>query len=858
MSKNNAPFILKISFKQPGGDNGHKNAAHIRYIGTRSGVVMETSQKELIEPGSSEQYVQYIDERPNSHGLFGQDSDKIPDPTEVQNELKNHDGIVWRMVLSLREDDAIRLGYTDRADWETMLRATVIDAAGKMGIGATNVRWVAAFHQEQGHPHVHLVLWEKNAQRERGVLSKGEHKDVKRIFVNEIYGEERLLLTQEKTQVRDYLRELSKDTMGDMVKLLRELKLGEEDLELELKAIGDFDIGISPKIQNDQAKYLISKINKLSKMLPDSGRIAYKLMPNEVKAELKDISRWFLEQPHFKPSFEKYLKSVENLTRQYTFKQEDIDKAIEKATEDLVVRLSQVVLKGTVESTKVNLYKVVPDRAKKAVTAFSNAKGKLDSNYSEEVIKEVSALLQKAEIGEQDQKQIFTSWEKYAQLNVSEEKISKILIDAQKISNDIEPLDSQKVEGLLKVLRLSGVQSEEIENKLLRLLPEEERKLIVDNADTFFKVKTDVFISQKDWDNLSKELNIKLNYPWVEKELERFLGDRDSIMNLFKKASSLNKEENGWAAFTMNVSLKSMNVPDGKRREVIQEWADKNNVRVDPEIFEKIEAQETKPLKKATWEKLCNQIGIEQEYPWFSEVEKVLDRDSFENEFTKLNLKLDIEKELSSSDIETIGKMFRTQYPDKDEFKGKFNEWLKLNTSLDEKQRQELSLKLEKRSNDIEITGKELNVKDPYLILVNRFAKVLTATDVGQDKVFDVISSWNQRTNAGVSEERIQKIVEYADKQYREMKHWDREIPLSKQDFEELCKDLNVKAPYLWKRESERASMSLVKKLWNNMWNEMEKEKTQSQAKAKVRAREALRENAKRNNRRVEQEEYEM
>ncbi|EEM37869.1 Hypothetical conjugation protein [Bacillus thuringiensis serovar sotto str. T04001] len=61
------------------------------------------------------------------------------------------------------------------------------------------MKWIAAFHEEKGHPHVHLMMWEKETKRERGALSKGEHRDVKNVFMNEIYREERQELNLIKT-----------------------------------------------------------------------------------------------------------------------------------------------------------------------------------------------------------------------------------------------------------------------------------------------------------------------------------------------------------------------------------------------------------------------------------------------------------------------------------------------------------------------------------------------------------------------------------------------------------------------------------------------------------------------------------
>lgn len=76
--------------------------------------------------------MKYADERPGSHGLFSY-SDEKPNLQEVQQELMEHKGLVWRMVLSLAEEDAKRLGYTERGKWEDTVRASISDLCGEDG-----------------------------------------------------------------------------------------------------------------------------------------------------------------------------------------------------------------------------------------------------------------------------------------------------------------------------------------------------------------------------------------------------------------------------------------------------------------------------------------------------------------------------------------------------------------------------------------------------------------------------------------------------------------------------------------------------------------------------------------------------
>lgn len=333
-----APFVLKLAFYAPTKQNQQRNASHIRYIATRPGADRGELEPEKIEPGTAAGHVKYAGERPGSHGLFTQDEDH-PDLKAVQRELFQHRGVVWRAVLSLREDDAVRLGYTTRKAWETMLRSTVAEAARKMGIQETNLRWVAAFHAVQGHPHVHLVWWEKNPARTRGVISEGEKKDMRRVFVREIYAEERTRLLAEKTALRDLIREMAR---SDILSLAREIRRA----RLEVRALAGQEPGIAPEINPAVEQELAARLSKLASLMPGRGRVALAYMPEEVKEEAREIADWILRQPGFNQSLSRYRDLAKQIAGYHTAKPKALDEAARKAYEDVRDRIAQEVLRG--------------------------------------------------------------------------------------------------------------------------------------------------------------------------------------------------------------------------------------------------------------------------------------------------------------------------------------------------------------------------------------------------------------------------------------------------------------------------------------------------------------------------------
>ena len=121
-----------------------------------------------------ENYVDYIAKRPRaertgSHGLFtGTDGSLIL--SQVAEAVANHPGNVWLPIISLRREDAARLGYDSAARWKDLLTSYAPQIAEAMKIPLSQFRWYAAFHNESHHPHIHMVCY--SADGKSGFLDK--------------------------------------------------------------------------------------------------------------------------------------------------------------------------------------------------------------------------------------------------------------------------------------------------------------------------------------------------------------------------------------------------------------------------------------------------------------------------------------------------------------------------------------------------------------------------------------------------------------------------------------------------------------------------------------------------------------
>lgn len=173
---------------------------------------------------SSEGYAKYIATRPRAqrlgdHGLFG-DEEGV-DLDKAMSELEHYTGNVWTHIISLRREDATRLGYDNAQAWRSLLRTHRNEIAAAMKIPPQEFRWYAAFHDEGEHPHVHMMVW--SVKPGQAYLSKDGIKQIKSILTNQIFKQEMYHLYEQKSASRD---ELVQETRKVMLEMSRQMAQG--------------------------------------------------------------------------------------------------------------------------------------------------------------------------------------------------------------------------------------------------------------------------------------------------------------------------------------------------------------------------------------------------------------------------------------------------------------------------------------------------------------------------------------------------------------------------------------------------------------------------------------------------------
>lgn len=167
-------------------------------------------------------YADYIATRPRverfgSHGLFTDEGVEV-NLSKVSEDLNKHSGNVWTVIISLRREDAERLGYNNGSRWRDMLRTQTEALAANLKIPMENLKWFAAFHNESHHPHVHLLAY--SVMENEGYLTPKGVSNLRSAFARDIFAQDLLCIYEKQTMHRNTLKENSRKIMEETMEAL--------------------------------------------------------------------------------------------------------------------------------------------------------------------------------------------------------------------------------------------------------------------------------------------------------------------------------------------------------------------------------------------------------------------------------------------------------------------------------------------------------------------------------------------------------------------------------------------------------------------------------------------------------------
>ena len=256
--------------------------------------------------GNRQNFVGYMAMRPGvekrgSHGLFNEKDEPII-LNRAANEIAEHKGNVWSHVVSLRREDAVRLGFDNSDAWRELVKRHISDIAKAQNIPLCNLKWYAAYHDTTHHPHIHLLVYSTNPKQ--GFLTKAGIDEIRSAFANDIFHDDLQSIYQEQTVSRDELKAVSKNEFESIVNMIASNDRTDPQLEELIRKL---------YIQLQNVK----------------GKKVYGYLPPEVKETVNNIFSELAKDENIQQLYEKWC-SLERLKyKTYTQKEAELPKLVD-------------------------------------------------------------------------------------------------------------------------------------------------------------------------------------------------------------------------------------------------------------------------------------------------------------------------------------------------------------------------------------------------------------------------------------------------------------------------------------------------------------------------------------------------
>ena len=251
----------------------NKNAEHIRYIGTRPGVMKNEGER---------------------HGLFGNVYDKnslvvnhkIKDVMELVRQKSNEKKNIFRAVISFSPDNAaIKLGDTiTKEAWQELVKQNIEIIAKDNNISLSNMRWVAAAHDTPNHPHVHIAFWDESQEIQKNFVHPKIPAGIRTKLIKNIFEDELREYYENKKQTEIRMKDVTSEMTHEFEAYLSGLTSDEYS-----KLIKEgYKINENP--DEHMCEYLAQKLFEIRKEI-QKGSLKFEYLRPDVKEKLIHLVR---------------------------------------------------------------------------------------------------------------------------------------------------------------------------------------------------------------------------------------------------------------------------------------------------------------------------------------------------------------------------------------------------------------------------------------------------------------------------------------------------------------------------------------------------------------------------------------
>lgn len=263
-------------------------------------------------------YLRYMATRPGAefcgdHGLFS--DTREASLADAMEEVRSHRGPVWTVIYSLRREDAARLGYDHADSWRALLMQQQARLAQAMKIPANQFRWYAAFHDEESHPHVHMMIW--SDAPEKGHLTRNGVLAMRSVLTNAIFQDEMYHLYRQKDLAYRELVDKARAAMTEHVVHMETSDGQDPILGEKLVALAKALEGVSGKKQYGYLpKHVKTQVDSIVDALAERSDVAsYYQLWNELRDA---VEGYYKDTPraHNPLSQQKEFRAVKNVVVQ--------------------------------------------------------------------------------------------------------------------------------------------------------------------------------------------------------------------------------------------------------------------------------------------------------------------------------------------------------------------------------------------------------------------------------------------------------------------------------------------------------------------------------------------------------------
>jgi len=308
----------------------NKNAEHIRYIGTRPGVMKNEGEK---------------------HGLFGniyetntlEINHKIKDVMELVRQKSNEKKNIFRSIISFSPDNAAtKLGEPiTKEAWQELVKQNIEIIAKDNGIKMSNIRWVAAAHDTPNHPHVHIAFWDDSQEIQKNYVSPKIPAGIREKLVKNVFEDELREYYENKKQTEIRM----KDITCEMTQEFESFLSGLTSDEYSMLSNEGYDIFENP--DEHMCEYLTQRLFEIRKEIP-KGSLKFEYLKPDIKENLISLVRELIDMnDNLQEAIQDCVQSKLDIAKMYNSDEINLDSLYDKYEKEAEKTIANKLLQLT-------------------------------------------------------------------------------------------------------------------------------------------------------------------------------------------------------------------------------------------------------------------------------------------------------------------------------------------------------------------------------------------------------------------------------------------------------------------------------------------------------------------------------